>query len=143
MSKEESSIGKYISVLFRCRKNYAGRMLEPFGLVGSQYLYILMLSLKNGASQEEISDHLKIDKTTTARSIKRLEDNGFIIRDIDTDDKRANKVYLTQKAIDILPEIKKTIKTWESNILSDISDDEINLLEKLLKKMADKAYSIS
>lgn len=139
----ENSIGKWISVLYRSRKIYASRMLEPYGLAGCQYLYIMTLQKHNGASQEKISDCLKIDKTTTAKAIKKLEDNGFVVRDINLNDKRANKVYLTQKALDIIPCIEKVMERWENIFLSDISDDEHALLERLLHHMAVKAISVS
>jgi DNA-binding MarR family transcriptional regulator len=139
----ENSIGRWISVLYRCRKSYAGRRLEPYGIAGCQYLFLMTLYRNNGASQEKISDYLKIDKTTTAKAIKKLEDGGFVVRDIDASDKRAYMVFLTQKALDIIPHIQETMKNWENAVVEDISEDEYILLEKLLEKMADKARSIS
>jgi DNA-binding MarR family transcriptional regulator len=118
-------------------------MLEPYGIAGCQYLFLMTLFKNNGASQEKISDSLKIDKTTTAKSIKKLEDNGFVMRDVDFDDKRAYKVFLTQKALNIIPHIQETMKKWENIVISDISEDEYMLLEKLLKQMAEKAFNIS
>jgi DNA-binding MarR family transcriptional regulator len=117
-------------------------MLEPYGIAGYQYLFILAVYTNNGASQEKISDCLKIDKTTTARAIKKLEEGGFVVRNIDSDDKRAYKVFLTQKAVDIIPHIQETMKKWEDFVISDISEDEHMMLEKLLNKMAEKAYNI-
>ena len=143
MINEENSIGKWISVLYRYRKSYASRMLEPYGIVGCQYLFLMTLYRNNGASQEKISDFLKIDKTTTAKAIKKLEDNGFVMRNINSNDKRAYKVFLTQKAMDIIPHIQETMNKWENIVISDVFEDEYMLLEKLLKKMAEKAYSVS
>jgi DNA-binding MarR family transcriptional regulator len=143
LGNEENTIGKWISVLYRCRKSYASKMLEPFGIVGCQYLFLLTLYWSNGASQEKISDILKIDKTTTAKGIKKLENNGFVLRNIDKEDKRAYNVFLTQKALDIIPHIQETMKKWENIVISDISEEEYLILEKLLKKMGDKAFSIS
>jgi Transcriptional regulators len=139
LNKDEILVGKWISILYRCRKSFANRMLEPYGLVGCQYLFLLALNRNNGASQEKISDFMKIDKTTTAKSIKTLEINGFVARQIDSEDKRAYKVFLTQKALDVMPVIKKTMRKWEDTVISDISEDEYMLLEKLLSKMAGRA----
>jgi DNA-binding MarR family transcriptional regulator len=117
-------------------------MLEPYGIVGCQYLFLMTLYRNDGASQEKISDDLKIDKTTTAKAIKKLEDNGYVKRVVDLDDKRAYMVFLTQKARDIMPTIYETMKNWEKIIISDISEDEYQKLEKILNKMAKKAYEI-
>jgi DNA-binding MarR family transcriptional regulator len=143
LNNGENSIGKWISVLYRGRKSYAGRMLEPYGIVGCQYLFLLTLFSHNGASQERISDYLKIDKTTTAKSIKKLESSGYVIRDIDSEDKRAYKVFLTQKALDIIPLVQETMRGWEQIVISEISEEEYAVLEKLLKQMAEKACGIS
>jgi DNA-binding MarR family transcriptional regulator len=142
MANVENSIGKWISVLYRYRKSFASKALEPYGLAGCQYLFLVTLNKNNGTSQEKISEYLKIDKTTTAKAIKKLEDNGFVFRDIDDVDKRAYKVYLTDKAREIMPFIHETMSKWENLVLSDISEDEYEMLEIILKKMAEKAYGI-
>lgn len=142
MNSSDNLIGKWISVLYRYRKSYASKMLEPYGIVGCQYLFLMTLFKQDGASQEKISDNLKIDKTTTAKAIKKLEDNGYVKRVVDSADKRAYKVFLTQKAQDIMPKIYETMKNWESMVLSDVSEEEYLALEKLLNKMAEKAYGI-
>jgi Transcriptional regulators len=136
---DEILVGKWISILDRCRKSYANRMLEPYGLAGCQYLFLLALNRHNGVSQEKISDFMKIDKTTTAKSIKALENNGFVVRQVDAEDKRAYKVFLTQKAVDVLPVIRKTMRKWEDMVISDISKDDYIFVEKILSKMAGKA----
>ncbi len=65
----ENSVGKWISVLYRYRKSYVNRKLEPYGIGGCQYLFLITLFKFDGASQEKISDYLKIDKTTTAKEV--------------------------------------------------------------------------
>ncbi|QAT48838.1 MarR family transcriptional regulator [Caproiciproducens sp. NJN-50] len=140
MHKGVSSIGKWISVLYRCRKSFAGRTLEPCGIAGCQYLFLLTLNCEDGASQEKISDDLKIDKTTTAKSIKVLEKNGFVTRVTDPGDRRAYQVFLTQKAKEILPRIQEAMAQWDEFIQADLTEEERRLLEGVLAKMAAKAY---
>ncbi len=142
MGTIENPVGKWISVLYRCRKSYAGKMLDPYGIAGCQYLFLITLYKNDGSSQEKISDILKIDKTTTAKAIKKLEDNGYVKRVVDSDDKRAYKVFLTQKAQDIIPKIYEIMTEWENSVISDITEEEYRKLERLLEKMAEKAYDI-
>lgn len=139
----ENSIGKWISILYRCRKTYASKMLEPFGIGGCQYLFLLTLYHNNGASQEKITDCLKVDKTTTAKAIKKLEDDGFVKRQVDAGDKRAYQVFLTQKAYDIMPHIFETMQKWERMVVEQITEEEHGMLETTLSKMAERAYEIS
>jgi len=142
MNQADSSVGKWISMLYRYRKSYANRMLDPYGIAGGQYLFLLTIYCNHGASQEKITDHLKIDKTTTAKAVKRLEKDGLVSRSVDEQDKRAYKVYLTEKAEALIPQIKQTMQAWEDLMLEEISEEEYTVLERVLQKMAEKAYLI-
>lgn len=95
------NIGKYISQLHRKGNVFINRELSKYDLSVGQFMFLLDLYMKDGKNQEEISDNLKIDKGTTARAIKKLEEQGFVIRIKNENDKRSNKIYLTDKAKDI------------------------------------------
>ena len=48
---------------------------------------------KDGIKQEEMASSLNIDKGTTARAIKKLEEEGYIYRQKDKEDNRAQLVF--------------------------------------------------
>ncbi len=102
----------------------------------------MTLYLKGGINQEELSCYLKIDKGTTAKAIRKLEDEGYLVRDIDLKDKRAYKISLTPKALEVIPVIQAAAKDWENIITSGLSKEESLLVEEVLYKMAEKAYYI-
>ena len=129
-------------MLHRYRKSYVNKRLEPYGISGAQFVILLALSRHDGICQEKICYHLKMDKTLAAKSIKKLESNGYLTRERDASDRRANNVYLTSKALEILPFIRQTIKNWENGVSSGLSEEEYQTVEKLLGKMADNASII-
>ncbi len=135
----ETSVGRWTSVLYRYRKIYVNKRLEPYGLGGCQYLFLITLYQCGATSQEKISDYLKIDKTTTAKSIKKMEADGFVTRDVDAGDKRAYKVSLTQKALGMIPLIRETMSEWDKIIVGGISEAEYDMVERLLEKMSANA----
>lgn len=139
MSGNSSSIGRWISILYRYRQNYLGKKLDPYNIGCGQHIFLMVLSKNNGVSQEELSEHLKIDKATTAKAIKKLEDEGYVVRDIDAMDKRAYQVFLTHKALDVIPVIEEAVKDWEKLITAGLSESERTLVEELLGKMAQNA----
>lgn len=135
--------GKWISLIYRYGQNFIGQELRKYDIGSGQYIFINALYHKDGISQEEISEYLKIDKGTTARAIKKLEEQGYVVRKEDSNDKRAYKVYLTDKAIDIKPEISKAMEKW-TNILSEgFDEEEKKLTLSLLERMADNAARLS
>lgn len=142
MSGASSSIGRWISILYRYRQNYLSKRLEPFNIGSGQYLFLLVLSKNNGISQEGLSNYLKIDKATTAKAIKKLAKDGYVTRAVDTTDKRAYQVYLTQKGWELLPLIEKYIYDWEKLVTVGFTENESQLLEVLLEKMAQNACQI-
>lgn len=142
MKNDTVLFGGWINRISRYRRTFAGRMLEPYGVTGCQFSYLLALSRQSGMSQEEISDMLKIDKTSTAKAVKKLEEDGFVTRRTDTSDKRTNRVFLTQKGLDVIPHILDTMKKWDEAVLADISEEEYDLMERLLSRMADSAGNL-
>ena len=98
-------------------------------------MFLMELYTQDGKNQEDLSKILKIDKGTTARAIKKLEEEGYVRREKDDHDKRSNKVFLTQKGMDIKDDIHETLSQWESKISQSIDEEERILMIKLLKKV--------
>lgn len=136
----EGSIGQYISILYRYGQSYITKRLEFLNIGSGQYVFLMKLYRKGGISQEELSSYLKIDKGTTAKAIKKLEDEGYLVRDIDLRDKRAYRIFLTPKALDVIPTIQVAAKDWKNIITSGLSEEESLWIEQILHKMAVNAY---
>lgn len=136
---KKHSINRWISILYRYGQSHISKQLESYNIGSGQYIFLLTLYRQDGISQEEISDHLKIDKATTAKAIKRLEKEGYVKRDIDLEDKRAYRVFLTQKAHDIKSLIYNVLKNWSSVLSAGLSEIEKNTVLDLLSRMAENA----
>jgi len=139
VDKNEHSIARWISILYRYGQGYIGKNIESYNIGSGQYIFLIALYKKEGISQEQISEYLKVDKATTARAIKRLEKEGYIRRDIDENDKRAYKIYLTQKALNIKSELYDVLNKWENMLSSGLSENEKEVFPKMLKNMAESA----
>ena len=140
---EDFTVGKYISIIFRYGQNYMSRKLEPYHIGRGQNMILFTLFKNGGIRQEDLSCYLKIDKGSIAKSLKKLEDEGYIERKIDYEDKRAYKVYLTHKGIGIMPALEKAARLWEDGLTADLSEDEKQKMKHLLNKMAIKAFELS
>lgn len=143
MVQFDHSISRWIAALYRSRKGYVNKRLEPYGIGGGQFIYLMALYWKDGSSQEKISDHLKIDKTTTAKALKKLETSGFVIRETDPRDKRTYRIFLTPKARDSMPVIFDIVNQWENKVTKNIPEEESRMLESILNKMVVNAFEIA
>ena len=142
MKNKECSIVQYISILYRNGQSYFAKRLGSLNIGSGQYVFLMTLYRKGGISQEELSSYLKIDKGTTAKAIRKLEDEGYLVRDIDLRDKRAYRIFLTPKALDVIPTIQGAAKDWENVITSGLSEEESLWVERILHKMAENAYYV-
>ena len=113
--------------------------LEPYKLGGERYIFLKILYGHDGVNQEELSNLLNIDKATTARAIKKLEKDGYVIKKVLPENRREYKIYLTKKAIDIKPIIDDVLYSWTHILLQKISEEEREQVQQILKKMAHNA----
>jgi len=143
MNENKNSLGRWISLLHRHGHVYVGRQLKQYSISKSQYTFLNALYKKDGSRQEQLSDYLKIDKGTTAKAIKKLEDDEYIIRKIDAKDKRAYNVYLTEKALKMKPIVRKAMMDWMDILFSGFSEDEKKTFLALLERMGENATTFT
>ncbi|MGL5625479.1 MarR family winged helix-turn-helix transcriptional regulator [Cetobacterium sp.] len=131
------NIGRYFSQMYRKGRIFYSQELKKFGLGSGQSIFLFQLYKKDGVSQDELANTLYIDKGTTARSLKTLEEAGFIKREVSDSDKRVNIVRLTEKGLKLEPEITAVLKEWDRILAHSLSEEEQKTLLTLLKKISD------
>ena len=110
--------------------------LKPFELTPQQFnvLRILRGQHPKPATVNLLMQRM-IDKSSNAsRLVDRLLEKGFVTRETNRQDKRAVDVYISQKGMDVLDTIDRTIGLLESH-LDHLSESEARMLSDLLDKM--------
>lgn len=130
----QESIGKDISHLFRSIRNFMGRQLEPYGIGDAQFPFLMLLLRKDGISQEYLATALKCDRATSARSIARLEDAGYVHRVVDPNDRRAYKVFLTEQGHDMGQIVWSVSRDLNEILLEGFTDEEKLDFRNMIKK---------
>lgn len=90
-------------------KVYA-KALAPFELTYTQYIVLLVLWEKDQQTLTEIAHELSLKSNTLTPVLKRLEKNGWITRQ-ETDDKRSNRLSLTEKGQHAKTDILLAVQT--------------------------------
>ena len=137
------SIMKYISRIHRCFRQWQSDKMNDQGINGVQQNYLFHIAMKPGISQEQLSDHIMVNKSNVARQLSTLENEGWITRQTSAQDKRVYEVYPTDKTKDMMPEIMNLMKQWNSLITEDLTDEEKELLFKLMPKITKKARQLA
>lgn len=137
--KPYESIGKWISVLYRQGQTYITNELKPYRIGYGQFPYLNILFDRDGIHQEQMSKMLDTDKATTGRALKKLEDEGYVIRVRDINDRRAYKVFLTPRGQKMQPVIHKILSQWTYILSHGFSKEENDRVKQLLGRMYQNA----
>lgn len=120
---------------------YANKMKEDSSqlreLTNNELATIALV--KNGMVVKDLQKCLQVPKSTLSNIIRRLEDKGYIKREINPIDKRSYIIQLTEKGKKVNQKHENDERRLFEEILNQLdSDDEIDellrLLEKILKK---------
>ncbi|MGL4337216.1 MAG: MarR family winged helix-turn-helix transcriptional regulator [Turicibacter sp.] len=133
---ESESIGRYVSHFHRNGVRYLTEKYEKYGIGFGQYQFLIQLYLKDGLSHEELTELISVDKATTTRAIKKLQELGYVDILLNQKDKRKYCIYLTEKATVIKDEFLDISQTRENELVGSLSKEELNTLYDLLRKVA-------
>ncbi|WP_407412089.1 MarR family winged helix-turn-helix transcriptional regulator [Methanobrevibacter sp.] len=136
-------VGKLISMIARGHTIYINRHLENMNITATQLHLLFEISHQCEINQEKIASRCNINKGSVARSIKKLEDKGLIKREIDENNRRQNKISLTQDGEETLSEAVKILKQWEDEVILDKGYIEKDLLKEILKEIAIKTIELN
>jgi len=133
---ESNAVGYLIAHIFRCSRRYKSKELDQYGLGRGTFQHLMALYRRDGVSQSELSDRVITDKANTTRSINKLIELGYVSKDRDSNDQRAVTIHLTDKALEIKPQIRSVLMKWTLILTKGLSKEEKETVRRLLKKMA-------
>ncbi|MCR9039767.1 MarR family transcriptional regulator [Bacillus sp. L381] len=116
----------------------ANERLEPFGLYSSQWSILYCLKTIGPMTQKEIWSYLNVEAPTITRTIKRLEENGWIQRE-QGEDKREKLVVLTMEAELKYDSINQEMLKFEEDMLADFQDGDKEAFSEFLNVFLTKS----
>ena len=134
-----SELTHNITDIARCAAQYRSEELAALGLKACHGSYMAVICACPGITQDQLARKIFINKSNVARQLVALEEDGFVERRTCPDDKRAMRVYPTEKAQEVLPQINRILSHWEELLTQDFTDEEKELLAGMLCKMKTQA----
>lgn len=135
-------IMKYINRVYRASIIDRTEAFEDEDLFGTQLSYILQVVRNPGLSQDALAKSLFVNKSSVTRQINSLEKAGYVRRETDEEDRRAKKIYPTERALAIYPEIMAYLESWNDELTGDLSAEEQTQLLYWVRYLARKATSM-
>src|SRR5690554_634631 len=132
------NIGRLISILHRQSQIYINYALKDYNITSAECAFILYLARNEGVTQDEMSSYLYINKSATTRAIKSLENKGYVIKCKDNNDKRCNRIYMSDLAKKNIKKIIHKVHLWSDFLSKDLDTKTHDLIVDALEKIVDK-----
>lgn len=108
---------------------------KDLDLTRGQYLYLVRIYENPGIIQEKLAEMIKVDRTTAARAIKKLEMQGFIQKLPDEQNKKIKKLFPTEKGKKVYPLLRREGEHSTEVALSGFTSEEKETISALLHRV--------
>ncbi|WP_175638450.1 MarR family winged helix-turn-helix transcriptional regulator [Metabacillus schmidteae] len=124
-----------IGMIARALDSISNIEFKEYDLTKGQYLYLVRICENPGIIQEKVAEMIKVDRTTAARAIKKLEMNGFIEKKEDEYNKKIKRLFPTEKGNQVYPFIKR--ENDYSNMVAQegFSEEDTETIYNLLHRV--------
>src|SRR4029079_12736600 len=117
----------------RTMRTYIDQRAREHNMNRAQWGVLLRLERQEGMTQAEMADSLEIQPISLVRLIDRLCDHGLVERRPHPRDRRANRLYLTDKGRTTFAHLVPLGKEVAAEILAMLEESDVaDLLQKLL-----------
>lgn len=120
----------------RSHRGLAAQLLREAGLYPGQELVLMKLWHQDGQSQNSLSRALRLDHSTIAKSVRRLEDAGLITSSRSLEDKRITIVSLTEAGRSFESKVMAAWSKLEEMTTKDLNEEEKEQFAELARKIA-------
>lgn len=119
------------------RSTLRSRENDPIMTQNSSRAILFCLAREEGITQLELSHRAGLKPPTVSVALRHLEDEGYVVRSTDEDDKRAARVYLSEKGHALEKDNYDRFIAVDNEMMAGFSAEEIVLLRSMLLRIRD------
>jgi MarR family transcriptional regulator for hemolysin len=122
-----------LSDVARSMRTFIDQCAREHAMTRAQWGALARLERQEGMTQAEMADSLEIQPISLVRLIDRLCDHGLVERRPHPRDRRANRLYLTDKGRTTLTRLAPLGREIAADVLASLDEAEVaDVLRKLL-----------
>ena len=131
---DDSPIIAWIHNISLNQQKYMNSKIKDYDF-GHNVRYLMFIYDNPDCSQEDLVNMFCQSKGNIAKILKKFEDEGYIRREINPQNRRKYMLNTTEKANELIPEFRQISKDWEREIdLIDEDDEFKNKLKEIAVK---------
>ncbi|AGB69617.1 MULTISPECIES: MarR family winged helix-turn-helix transcriptional regulator [Rhizobium] len=112
------------------------------GFSPGQFPILLELWSEDGLTQKQLLERIDIEQATMANTLSRMERDGLVERRPHPSDKRAQLVFLTNKAAAMQVEAIEAAMAADTDLLKDFRQFERELLLEYIRRVLENARQL-
>jgi MarR family transcriptional regulator, organic hydroperoxide resistance regulator len=105
------------------------------GLYPGQPPFLHLLWEKDGRSQSELAECLRIKPATVTKMVMRLEKAGFIRRQTDANDQRVTLIFLTEAGKQVRAEVEGIFTQMNQELAAGFTPEEQTQVKDILTRL--------
>ena len=130
---------KNCSMFYRITQMHYADRLKAYDLGAGQQFFLWRIGMYPGVSMAELAVNGAYDNATVTRAVKKLEETGYIRVEPDARDRRAKRLYPTEKGTAMLEPIRQMRADWFAQVTEGFTDAEKAQADALIARLADSA----
>lgn len=124
--------------MLRSGRQIINKNLQPLGISSAEGNILLhLLTQGQEIAQDQLVDQLDVSKPAISRAVASLEVKGYVTRQRDPDDKRAYRIRLTDKTLEIGSTIEQAYNQVFTLALQGISQEELDNFMRLFGRISE------
>jgi DNA-binding MarR family transcriptional regulator len=136
-SAQQFTFGYLVHDVSRIRRTAMDQMMRPYNITRSQWSVLTTLSRggNDGMMQVDLARLMEVGKVTVGGLVDRLEESGHVERRADATDRRAKRVFITEKGFSLIGLMVEVASQMNQRILSGSTAEEVAICEKVLARV--------
>ncbi|MFN3349979.1 MAG: MarR family winged helix-turn-helix transcriptional regulator [Pseudorhodoplanes sp.] len=129
---DEQSLGYLFRYGYRAFARAISNELQPFDISSGQWSVLRVLWDREGLSQVELADRMRIEKASLTGVLDAMEKRGLISRTRNSDDRRKVNIHLTPRARSLKEKLLPFRAKINKKATRGMTSEEIETLQRLL-----------
>ena len=127
----------------RLLRNYIDHRAKERGTTRAQWIVLFRLRQQEGLSQVDLAEVLELQPISLVRLLDRLVEHGLLERRHDPKDRRANRLFLTERGRQLVDDLDSLREAIATDVLEKVSEEAIKTSLATLCKLKDRIKELS
>ncbi len=116
-------------------RSVASLFEDRFGISIPEWKVLAIIHEAPGLSAVAVARLAQMDTVAVSRAVTKLMDIGYVVRELDTEDRRRSVLNLSTEGNDLYAQVAPLALEIEASLFEELTDQEMQVFQKVLRKL--------